>query len=141
MVSEWRSVIAVSPNIGGGVHLIKSAKLFMCTQKHYNHNEDGRTAPGVRGHGSVPQSHSENVVTRGALIIWCPNVPSQLSILCPNVPYQGSKFSFRQTCPAGQVLPKIHSSLRKIYLPCFSGVKMKKKLKINHCFIDTEANG
>ena len=52
---------------------------------------------------------------------------------------QGSKFSFRQTCPAGQVLPKIHSSLRKIYLPCFSGVKMKKKLKINHCFIDTEA--
>ena len=50
---------------------------------------------------------------------------------------QGSKFSFRQTCPAGQVLPKIHSSLRKIYLPCFSGVKMKKT--INHCFIDTEA--
>ena len=39
---------------------------------------------------------------------------------------QGSKFSFRQTCPAGQVLPKIHSSLRKIYLPCFSAVKMKK---------------
>ena len=39
---------------------------------------------------------------------------------------QGSKISFRQTCPAGQVLPKIHSSLRKIYLPCFSGVKMKK---------------
>ena len=43
--------------------------------------------------------------------------------------YQGSKFSFRQTCPAGQVLPKIHSSLRKIYLPCFSGVKMKKLIK------------
>ena len=46
---------------------------------------------------------------------------------------QGSKFSFRQTCPAGQVLPKTHLSLRKINLPCFSGVKMKK-LKINHCF-------
>ena len=40
--------------------------------------------------------------------------------------FQGSKFSFRQTCPAGQVLPKTHSSLQKINLPCFSGVKMKK---------------
>ena len=32
--------------------------------KHYNHNEDGRTAPGVCGNGSVPLSHSGNVVTR-----------------------------------------------------------------------------
>ena len=32
--------------------------------KHYKHNEDGRTAPGVCGHGSVPLSHSGNVVTR-----------------------------------------------------------------------------
>ena len=32
--------------------------------KHYKHNEDGRTAPGVCGNGSVPQSHSGNVVTR-----------------------------------------------------------------------------
>ena len=44
-------------------------------------------------------------------------------------PLQGSKFSFKQTCPAGQVLPKTHSSLRKINLLCFSGVKMKKNLK------------
>ena len=28
--------------------------------KHYKHNEDGRTAPGVCGNGSVPLSHSEN---------------------------------------------------------------------------------
>ena len=56
--------MAVSPNIGGGVHLIKPAKLYMCTQKHYKHNEDGHAAPGVRGHGSVPRSHSENVVTK-----------------------------------------------------------------------------
>ena len=27
-------------------------------------NEDGRSAPGVRGHGSVPLSHSGNAVTR-----------------------------------------------------------------------------
>ena len=32
--------------------------------KHYKHNEDARTAPGVCGNGSVPLSHSGNVVTR-----------------------------------------------------------------------------
>ena len=32
--------------------------------KHYKHNEDGRTAPGVCGNGSVPLSHSGNVVAR-----------------------------------------------------------------------------
>ena len=32
--------------------------------KHYKYNEDGRTAPSVCGNGSVPLSHSENVVTR-----------------------------------------------------------------------------
>ena len=32
--------------------------------KHYKHNEDGRTAPGVCGNGSEPLSHSGNVVTR-----------------------------------------------------------------------------
>ena len=30
--------------------------------KHHRHNEDGRTAPGVCGNGSVPLSHSGNVV-------------------------------------------------------------------------------
>ena len=53
VVSEWRSVIAVSLNVGGGVRLTKQAKLYMYTQKHYKHNEDGRTTPGVRGHGSA----------------------------------------------------------------------------------------
>ena len=32
--------------------------------KHYKHNVDGCTAPGVCGNGSVPLSHSGNVVTR-----------------------------------------------------------------------------
>ena len=32
--------------------------------KHYKHNEDGRTAPGVCGNGSVLLSHSGNIVTR-----------------------------------------------------------------------------
>ena len=32
--------------------------------KHYKHNEDRRTAPGVCGNGFVSLSHSGNVVTR-----------------------------------------------------------------------------
>ena len=32
--------------------------------KHYKHIEDRRTGPGVCGNGSVPLSHSGNVVTR-----------------------------------------------------------------------------
>ena len=32
--------------------------------KYYKHNEDGRTAPGVCGNGSVTLSHSGNVFTR-----------------------------------------------------------------------------
>ena len=32
--------------------------------KHYKHNDDGRTAPGVCGIGFVPLNHSGNVVTR-----------------------------------------------------------------------------
>ena len=32
--------------------------------KHYKQDEDGRTAPGVCGNGSVPLSHSGNVVSR-----------------------------------------------------------------------------
>ena len=64
VVTEWRSVTAVSLNVGGGVCLIKPANLYMCTQTHNKHDEDGRTAPGLRGHGSVPLSHSGKVVTR-----------------------------------------------------------------------------
>ena len=64
VASEWRSVIAVSLDVGGGVRLIKPAKLCMCMQNTTTHNEDGRTAPGVCGNGSVPLSHLGNVVTR-----------------------------------------------------------------------------
>ena len=66
-ITEWRSVIAVSLNVGGGFRLIKLAKLYMCMQTHYKHDEDGRTAPCVRGYGSAPLSHSGNVVTRTGL--------------------------------------------------------------------------
>ena len=47
-------MIAVSMNVGGGVRLIKPAKTVHVHAKHYKHNEDGRTAPGVCGNGSVP---------------------------------------------------------------------------------------
>ena len=36
VVSEWRSVNAVSLNVGGGVRLIKPANLYMCTQNTIN---------------------------------------------------------------------------------------------------------
>ena len=60
-------MIAVSLNVGGGVHLIKPAKLYMCMQKHYKHNEDRQMASGVCGNGSVPLSHFGNVVTRNGI--------------------------------------------------------------------------
>ena len=63
VVSEWRSVTAVSLNVGGGVHLIKPVKLYMCTQKHYKHNEDGRMAPGVRVHEPYGERRYENWIT------------------------------------------------------------------------------
>ena len=36
VVSEWRSVIAVSLNVGDGARFIKPAKLYICTQKITN---------------------------------------------------------------------------------------------------------
>ena len=57
----------ISVPLYGGVRLIKPAKLYMCTQAHYKHDEEERTAPGVRRYGSVPLSHSGNVVTRTGL--------------------------------------------------------------------------
>ena len=42
----------------------QTGKTVHVQAKHYKHNEDGRTAPGVCGNGSVPLNHSGNVVTR-----------------------------------------------------------------------------
>ena len=44
VVSEWWSVIAVLLKVGSGIRLIKLAEVYMCTQTHYKHNEEGRTA-------------------------------------------------------------------------------------------------
>ena len=58
VVSEWRSVIAVSL----AVRLIEPEKtVHVSMQTHYKHEKDGRRAPGVRGHGSVPLSHSGKI--------------------------------------------------------------------------------
>ena len=57
-------MIAVSLNVGGGVWPpYQTGKTVHVHAKHYKH-EDGRTAPGVCGNGSVPLSHSGNVVIR-----------------------------------------------------------------------------
>ena len=42
----------------------RTGKTVHVHAKHYKHNEDGRTAPGVCGNGSVPLSHSGNVVSK-----------------------------------------------------------------------------
>ena len=42
----------------------QTAKTVHVHAKHYKHNEDGRMARGVCGNGSVPLSHSGNIVTR-----------------------------------------------------------------------------
>ena len=47
VASVWRSTIAVSLNVHGGIRFVKPAKLYMCMQIHYKHDEDGCTAPGV----------------------------------------------------------------------------------------------
>ena len=47
---------------GKTVHV--HANHYKQNEKYYKQNEDGRTAPGVCGNGSVPLSHSGNVVTR-----------------------------------------------------------------------------
>ena len=61
-------MITVSLNVGGGVRLIKPAKLCMCMQTHYKHDEVGCTALDVRGHGShtaepLGQRRYENLIT------------------------------------------------------------------------------
>ena len=42
----------------------QTGKIVHVHAKHYKHNEDGHTAPGACGNGSVPQNYSGNVVTR-----------------------------------------------------------------------------
>ena len=53
-------MIAVSLKVDGGVRLIKPAKLYICTQKHYKHNEDGHTAAGVSGRTSLRELECNN---------------------------------------------------------------------------------
>ena len=42
--------------------------------KHYKHNEDGCTAPGVCSNDSIPLSHSGNVVMRIGIHIHTHNI-------------------------------------------------------------------
>ena len=58
--------------------------------KHYKHNEDARTAPGVCGSGFVPLSHSgerryENWNTHTRYLNLCLSFPS--SVLLPVLPH------------------------------------------------------
>ena len=56
-------MFAMSQNVGGGVR-IKPGKLCTRHAKTLHTQQDGRTAPVVRGHGAVPLRLFGNVVTR-----------------------------------------------------------------------------
>ena len=66
--------------------------------KHYKHNEDGRTAPGVCGNGSVPLSQLGNVVTRIGIhtfeLLYNHRTDGRLAILRP---FQKQYFSHVRT--------------------------------------------
>ena len=54
----------VSDAISCPLHNLKTVWNIIMILHSYVEHEDGRTAPGVRGNGPVPLSHSGNVVTR-----------------------------------------------------------------------------
>ena len=60
--------------------------------KLYKHNEDGRTALGVCGNGSVPLSHSGNVVTRIGIHTHTPYTP--WGVIMNDKPNQPGNFKF-----------------------------------------------
>ena len=60
--------------------------------KHYKHNEDGRTAPGVCGNGSVSLSHSGNVVMRIGIHTHKSHCQSSSSAQRINEPERNSHF-------------------------------------------------
>ena len=53
--------------------------------KHYKHNEDRRTALDVCGNGSVPLSHSGNVVMRIGIHIYMTSSSDSLSVISHNI--------------------------------------------------------
>ena len=61
MVSDWRSVIALSLKRGRRRPPYHGKTVHVHANKH---DADRRTAPGARGHRSVTQSHSGNGITR-----------------------------------------------------------------------------
>ena len=63
VVFEWRSVVAVSLNVGGGSRLIKPAKLYICMHKHYKHDEDGCARPWFRTAKPLGERRYENWIT------------------------------------------------------------------------------
>ena len=93
--------------------------------KHYKHNDDGRTAPGVCSNGSVPLSHSGNIVTKIGI-----HTHTRL-IRLPYIIYKGS---LSKSCvhsvdfistevpdqgPVVQSIVSLTSSLRGQLVKCF----------------------
>ena len=68
----------------------QTSKTVHVHAKHYKHNEDGRTALGVCSNGSVPLSHSGNVVTRIGIHTYNGTYPSKLTPCAETVIHFGS---------------------------------------------------
>ena len=78
--------------------------------KHYKHNQNGRTAPGVRGHGSVPPSHLENVVT-GIVLQQRPAFSASFKKKKKNAGLENAVMALKYT-------PFLEQNLNKGIFPC-----------------------
>ena len=101
---------------------------------HYIHDEDGRTAPGVCGNGSVPLSHSGNVVTRIGIHTHFP-----LFGVTQNIYRSHMKFYFNMY-KVGFAFPKHPKKSRSIFqdgsrfFGCFGKEKLILTNKLSGCW-------
>ena len=96
----------------------QTGKIVHVHAKHYKHNEDGRTAPGVCGNGSIPLSHSGNVVTRIGIHTHTHTYSDLSSILTqnlivPKVPFAKFEVSTRALVNLSRECDKCWSSMRR----------------------------
>ena len=76
----------------------QTGKTVHVDAKHYIHNEDRRTVPGVCGNGSVPLSHSGNVVTRIGIHTHTPSGPEIIKFLLRKIEGVSSQCRIKHMC-------------------------------------------
>ena len=92
----------VSLNVGSGVRLTKPAKLCMCSQNHYKHNEHGCARPWFRTTQPLGERRYEDWITSTTISdISHRKKPSSLTPCSnptetPHIIYAGSKVSMNE---------------------------------------------